>query len=109
MIAEQRSHRPGADNAYFQSGIAHCGAILWVASFDLARHGFARFSANRCGYAYRVKDRPFAAAPIGERTIALSGELDLAVRAQLQEQFQDAVAGVNSVAVDLTQVTYMDS
>lgn len=56
-----------------------------------------------------MKDTPFATASTGERTIALSGDLDLAMRAQLSERFEDAAAQSNSVIVDLTQVTYMDS
>jgi anti-sigma B factor antagonist len=56
-----------------------------------------------------LKDMPFATAPSGERTIALSGDLDIAVRARLQERFEDALAEAVHITVDMTNVTYMDS
>lgn len=52
---------------------------------------------------------PLATAPNGERTIVLSGDLDLAVREQLAQQFAVASREVQHVTVDLTDVTYMDS
>lgn len=51
----------------------------------------------------------FATALSGERTIVLSGELDLAVRDQLARQFTDAARETQNVTVDLTAVSYMDS
>lgn len=45
----------------------------------------------------------------GERTIALSGDLDLAVRADLEERFEAAAREAQKVTVDLTDVAYMDS
>ena len=54
-----------------------------------------------------LKDTPFTASS-GERTIALSGDLDLAVREELRQQFEAAGDAAN-VIVDLTEVTYMDS
>ena len=49
----------------------------------------------------------FANAP--EETIALSGDLDLAVRAQLQRRFDEAGENAQRVTLDLRDVTYMDS
>ncbi len=56
-----------------------------------------------------LRDTPFVTVPDGERTITLSGDLDLAMREQLVEQFTEAARNSRHVTVDLTEVTYMDS
>lgn len=54
-----------------------------------------------------MESPPFADAP--DRTIALSGDLDLAVREELQKRFDEAGLAAHYVTLDLTDVNYMDS
>ena len=48
-------------------------------------------------------------APERVATVALHGELDLSMRSQLRERFEEASQRAVDVIVDLTGVTYMDS
>ncbi len=56
-----------------------------------------------------LEGTPLATALRGDQTIALSGDLDLAAREQLERRFKEAAAEAANVTVDLTEVTYMDS
>lgn len=56
-----------------------------------------------------MKDISLATIPSGARTIVLSGVLDLALRATLAEQLQQAAALSSEIVLDMTAVTHMDS
>jgi anti-sigma B factor antagonist len=48
-------------------------------------------------------------ADVPNQTIALAGDLDLAVRSELQRRFDEAGDTATNVTLDLREVTYMDS